>query len=280
MPDGAQGSPIREGSTAVPVAVIIPAFRASNTIGRALASVRRQSALPCEVWIVDDCSPDGELTGSVVELEAKSWPPGSSIRYLRLSKNVGPGEARNAAWAETRQPWVAFLDADDAWHCEKIRLQYTFHLHHPEAELSCHSDEINFDLDTPIRDEVVTPRRINRSAMLLANRVSTRTAFLRRDIPERFPPGKRYSDDYELFLRVALRGSPVFHLQAVLAANYRPPSSKGGLSGRLLSMELGELHTYLQMSRGGLLSPLLLLPLWSVSILKFFRRAFQVTFGG
>jgi hypothetical protein len=114
--------------------------------------------------------------------------------------------------------------------------------------------------------------------MLISNRVSTRTAFLARTVPFRFPPQKRYSDDYELFLRLVLAGCPAAEIGMELAANYRPPSTKGGVSGRLVAMELGELDTYWQVTRARLLAPVFLPLLWGLSLLKFVRRALTVRF--
>ena len=49
------------------VSVIIPAYRAAGTIGRALASIAAQSVRPLEVIVIDDGSDDGtfEVAGSM-----------------------------------------------------------------------------------------------------------------------------------------------------------------------------------------------------------------------
>ena len=43
----------------LPVTVIIPAYNRREMVARALSSVRRQTASPAEVIVVDDASEDG-----------------------------------------------------------------------------------------------------------------------------------------------------------------------------------------------------------------------------
>lgn len=99
-----------------PVSVIIPAFNASATIGRALRSIASQTLRPHDVIVVDDGSTDG--TPDVAEQLARKIE-GISIHVVRQS-NMGAGAARNRALAEARSEYVAFLDADDEWLPEKL----------------------------------------------------------------------------------------------------------------------------------------------------------------
>jgi teichuronic acid biosynthesis glycosyltransferase TuaG len=98
------------------VSVVIPAYRAVDTIGRALASVAAQSAKPLEVIVVDDGSKDGTfeaasaLKGALNGIELKVF----------TQDNTGAGAARNKAVAEANGTYIAFLDADDEWLPEKI----------------------------------------------------------------------------------------------------------------------------------------------------------------
>ncbi|NVD42954.1 glycosyltransferase family 2 protein [Ensifer sp. HO-A22] len=88
------------------VSFVIAAFRAADTIVRAIDSALAQEDIVVEVIVVDDASPDE--TGAVVE--AMTDP---RIRLIRLPANRGPGGARNAGLDAARGDWVAILDADD-----------------------------------------------------------------------------------------------------------------------------------------------------------------------
>ena len=98
------------------VSVIIPAYRAAATIGRALASIACQTVKPREVIVVDDGSDDG--TAEAAEAMREDM---NSIELIILSQhNKGAGAARNKALAEASSDYIAFLDADDEWMPEKI----------------------------------------------------------------------------------------------------------------------------------------------------------------
>lgn len=98
------------------VTVVIPAWRAAATIGRALASVAAQTLKPRAVVVVDDGSPDDTYARAAAFIGRMG---GSELVVLR-QPNAGPGAARNRALAEARTAYVAFLDADDEWLPEKL----------------------------------------------------------------------------------------------------------------------------------------------------------------
>lgn len=88
------------------VSFVIAAFKAADTITRAIDSALAQEDVSVEVIVVDDASPDD--TATVVEAIADP-----RIRLIRLPANRGPGGARNAGLDAARGEWVAILDADD-----------------------------------------------------------------------------------------------------------------------------------------------------------------------
>jgi glycosyltransferase involved in cell wall biosynthesis len=88
------------------VSIIIPAYNAESTIGKAIENVLSQSDLDTEIIVVDDGSTDG--TPQILERYE------NSIRVIRQS-NAGAAAARNAGVAATKGEYLAFLDADDLW---------------------------------------------------------------------------------------------------------------------------------------------------------------------
>ena len=99
-----------------PVSVIIPAYNAAQTIGRALASVACQTLPAAEVIVVDD----GSVDGTAEAAEAMQTRMGETRLRVIRQENKGAGAARNRAVQEARETYLAFLDADDEWLPEKL----------------------------------------------------------------------------------------------------------------------------------------------------------------
>lgn len=115
------------------ITVVIPLYNKADTIGRAIASVQRQSVTDWELIVVDDGSTDGG--GSVAETTEDQ-----RIRVV-CQANSGVSRARNRGVSEARSEWVAFLDADDEWKpgflAACLRLRETY----PEADVLATSYE-------------------------------------------------------------------------------------------------------------------------------------------
>lgn len=96
------------------ITVLIPAWQADATIGRALASVERQTLRPQSILVIDDGS-DPPLN-----VQHHGHVP---LTLHRLAENRGSSAALNAGLALVTTPWVALLDADDEWLPEKLARQ-------------------------------------------------------------------------------------------------------------------------------------------------------------
>jgi len=93
--------------------VIIPAYNSVATLARAIDSVLAQSRPAYEIIVVDDGSTDG--TAAVAETF------GDAVKLVRQA-NAGVAAARNAGARAASGDWLAFLDADD-WYCpDRLKL--------------------------------------------------------------------------------------------------------------------------------------------------------------
>src|ERR1039458_10379468 len=97
------------------VSIITPVFNASRWLPETFATVRAQTLTDWEQILVDDGSTDDSL--AMVEAAAAEDP---RFRSLRTPCNGGPSAARNLAIEAARGRFIAFLDADDLWHPEKL----------------------------------------------------------------------------------------------------------------------------------------------------------------
>lgn len=97
--------------------VIMPVYNKAATLEATLDSVYRQSFADFELIVVDDGSRDGSL-----ELLSRHAAQGRLSLLHRKSPGPGGYAARNYGVAQARAEWVAFLDADDLYLPDHLRL--------------------------------------------------------------------------------------------------------------------------------------------------------------
>ena len=96
------------------VSIVIPTYNRASQVVEAVRSALAQTWTDCEVIVIDDGSTDS--TGR--DLSAFE----GRIRYIR-TENGGVSAARNRGIREATGDWIAFLDSDDTWNPDKLRLQ-------------------------------------------------------------------------------------------------------------------------------------------------------------
>jgi len=254
----------------VPVSVVVPCYRCADSIRRAVASVVGQTVRPMQLILVDDASGDGTLEVlHALRLElGPDW-----VQVIALAENRGPSGARNAGWNAATGEYVAFLDADDAWHPQKLERQYRFMSAHPDIAVSGHAARRlspGEPLDRPALD--AGHSRIGRSALLLSNRFITPSVMVRREVQFRFNPDRHHMEDHLLWMQMACAGLQIARLNAELAYTFKAPFGDAGLSGETWAMELGELANYRQLHREGGIGLPLLACLIAYSGMKYARR--------
>lgn len=261
----------------VAVSVVIPCYQCARTIQRAVDSVVWQTARPEELIMVDDGSGDHTLRLlRRIKHEVRGL---FRVRVVALGANHGPSRARNVGWELASQPYVSFLDADDSWHPRKLELQYAWMEKNPDVDVSGHRVEL-FEYRDPCgvpadsRDLRVKP--VSGRHLLTKNPFTSSVVMLRRDLGRRFTEAMRYCEDYLLWSEVVLGGGRAVMINASLALLHKAHYGAGGLSGNLVSMEMGELDTYRRLLAKGLIGPCGWLLASGFSLLRFTRRCCMV----
>jgi hypothetical protein len=117
------------------VSVIIPTYNREGWISKAVSSVFDQTFRDYEVIVVDDGSEDGTLD------ELKVF--GDKIRIIHHAENRGVSAARNTGIYSSSAPLIAFLDSDDRWFPDKLKVQVEFFDNNVEAVI-CQTQEVWF----------------------------------------------------------------------------------------------------------------------------------------
>ena len=252
------------------VSVVIPCFNSAATIERALRSVEHQTLKAHEVLIVDDASSDN--TVSVIEQYAHS--SSLNIHLIKHTVNGGPSIARNAAWDVATSDFIAFLDADDQWHPQKLEIQIAALALNPDASMCSNGYVFNSQPSRwdHIENSEITYQRNSFWKYAIANRSATPTVMFRNTVTLRFPTDQRHAEDYYLWLLSSKILGPTAHINQVLTFCSNPAYGGQGQSGRFWAMQKAELSGFRKLKRMGHLNTLEFSVITSWSCAKFVFR--------
>lgn len=179
------------------ISVILPAYQAGRSIGQAIESVLGQTCKETwELLVVDDHSTDD--TCAVVH----RYTGDPRIRYVRRKQNRGVAAARNLGIRRARGKYVAFLDADDWWDADKLKLQMEC-IRRTGAVLCCTGRELMHPDGTPAGRRIGVPEQITYPMLMRTNVIPCGSVVLLTDVAREFGfVCDRYHEDYILWLRI------------------------------------------------------------------------------
>ena len=128
------------------ISVVIPAYNIESYIERAIDSVLAQTRPADEIIVVDDGSKDA--TGEKI----KAY--GNKVSYVHQD-NRGLSGARNTGIRHAAYKWIAFLDGDDEWLPNHLKLHTAVLERQPELRWSagnfirclCNEDRRGVDIE-------------------------------------------------------------------------------------------------------------------------------------
>lgn len=103
------------------VSVIIPTYKRSEKLDRAVRSVINQTYTNVEVLVVSDNEPDDDYTKQAEKL-VQSFQD-TRVKLVKQVHHKNGAAARNAGIKASTGEYIAFLDDDDFWDKEKLELQ-------------------------------------------------------------------------------------------------------------------------------------------------------------
>jgi glycosyltransferase involved in cell wall biosynthesis len=251
------------------VTVVIPVHNGASTIAAAIHSALRQTRQPTEIIVVDDASTDATVTMVERTMSSSTIP----VRLLSATTNQGPSIARNLGWDAASGDLIAFLDADDVWHPQKLEIQVPIMESTPHLMMSAHDRTVGEPPEWPVvvaRD--VEWRDFYFRDFLVRNRCATPSVIVRRIIPERFTGQLRRAEDYFLWLSIAKTYGLVRFGDIPLVHCSNPKYGGAGLSGNLLLMYRSELSAMRLLMEGGHLSKVALPVVATWMTIKFLVR--------
>jgi hypothetical protein len=224
------------------VSVCIPTRNHERYIAAAIESALSES-VDLEVVVVDDASDDDTA------LAARARD--SRVRIERLDRRVGVAEARNACLRMARGRYVAWLDSDDAYlpgglgrQVDVLEADRSVALVHGGFDVIGADGERLPDWAAPFSEDSVEPPEVAFRQLLASNEITTSTVVVRRATIDAAGGFHRKagpsSSDWELWLRVSLRGGVAYTAERV--AQYRQHagtiSQRAVASGQRLRCDL------------------------------------------
>lgn len=218
---------------ALTVSVVVPCFNAERWITATLASVQAQQWPALETIVIDDGSTDATAARVLRE-----FPQARLVRQA----NAGVAAARNRGAALAQGEWIAFIDADDWWLPDKLRLQLeALRDAQPPSGLCCsawsvwtsNAPEPEPDLLEKLAAQAddsakwAGPSGWIYPQLLLDSQVWTSTVLVKRDLFMQaggFDPSLRIGEDLDLWLRLS-RVTPVLRVPRPLALYRNHPES-------------------------------------------------------
>lgn len=128
------------------VSVIMPTYKRSAKLVRAIESVLTQSYANLELLVVNDNEPDDKFTKELVrKVECFSSDP--RFKLIMQEKHINGAVARNVGIRQAKGEYIAFLDDDDWWKCNKIERQVDVleSLDESWGGVSCRIEQYNGD---------------------------------------------------------------------------------------------------------------------------------------
>ncbi len=210
------------------VAVIVPAFNASEYIDQALASVATQTVAPGAVVVIDDCSQDDTAE------RALRWQDRLPVQVVRLSANSGPGVARDQGIAATSANLLAMLDADDLFLPDHLQTVLGVH---ESAQGLVNAIELSWSPGVGLTLPDGRPRRRAGSDDLLAllHHNFINFGFFSRALYEKSGgfSDRYYCEDWELWIRMVRTGARVTSASHPTAIHRVHPQSLSFDSARI-----------------------------------------------
>jgi len=182
------------------ITIILPFFNSEKYLKFSVNSVLKQTFKHWKLILIDDASTDDSLK---ICLEYKEKLK-NKVTLILNKKNMGQAYCRNKGIAICKTKYLAFLDSDDFWHQNKLKMQINF-MRKKKIKFSFS----NYIVLSKKKKKIFLEKKINYKTFLTNSSIPTSSIILDKSIIKniRFPNKIRICEDYYFKSKILMKHS-------------------------------------------------------------------------
>ena len=192
------------------ISIIIPYFKKKEFFEKTIHSVLNQTYSNFEIFIVydDESKDDLDFVKKISELDSR-------INLIVNNENLGAGQSRNIGIRNSNGEYIAFIDADDLWHQDKLLMQIEF-MQTNNYYISHTSYEIINEKEDKISSRKV--KTLTYDQLLKSCDIGLSTVILKKNLltDDILFPELKTKEDYVLWLKITRKGQKIAALDKTL----------------------------------------------------------------
>tara|TARA_Y100001970_G_C14033304_1_gene749755 strand:- start:219 stop:965 length:747 start_codon:yes stop_codon:yes gene_type:complete len=241
------------------VSVVVTYFKKKKYILRCLKSISAQTFRNFEIILVYDDN-DKEEFQYIKDLKKKF----KNLIVYKNKKNLGAGESKNIGVKISKGKYIAFLDSDDKWHRNKLKIQINYMLKN-SIDISHTSYKIIDDSGKTLGLRIA--ETLNYEMLLKSCDIGLSSVIIKKNIfnnKVKFANIKT-KEDYVLWLKITEKGKKIYGLNKILLSWNK---SENSLSSSLFRKLIDGFIVYKRYRKYNFLKSIFFLIILSLNFLK------------
>ena len=197
--------------------VVIPTYNHEVFLEKAVKSILSQTFCDYEIIIIDNYS-DDNTENLIKNFDNKN------IKFIKNHNHGILAKSRNIGIEQAKSDWIAFLDSDDIWWQDRLKVLFNFIKQHNNYDVICTNELWVNETNNKKRVSKYGPYKNNFYEILLkyGNCISTSASIVRKkyllDNNIYFSEEKDFApyEDYDFWMRIAKNNGKFKFLKEVL----------------------------------------------------------------
>ena len=197
--------------------VVIPTYNHEVFLEKAVKSVLTQTFSDYEIIIIDNYSNDN-TENLIKNLNNKN------IKFIKNRNHGIIAKSRNIGIEQSKSEWIAFLDSDDIWRQEKLKVLFNFIKNNNNYDVICNNELWVYKNNNKTKVSKYGPYKNNfyKNLLKYGSCISTSASLVRKkyllDNKIFFNEEKSFApyEDYDFWMRIAKNNGKFKFLKEVL----------------------------------------------------------------